>query len=277
MRAFGADPNYGIEHCPMHDCFACRAVPREILEPARNLRAIVERTTATTGMEEQMSVASAATSQFMVAAQAGGSLGNDNVINSLLRFSLLVLLSILLSSCNGFFVDPTLSSVTVTPSTPSVAVDSSKQMTATGTYNDGSTKNITGSVTWSSDDTTVATVSDGGSVSGISPGKVSVTATSGTISGSTSVTVMVANLRSIAISPTSASIGSDQTEQFTAIGTLDDGTTVDITDAVTWKSSKTSVATINSGGLATAQGTGTTNITATSGSITSNTAVLTVN
>jgi uncharacterized protein YjdB len=213
----------------------------------------------------------------MVAARAGGSLGNDKVINSLLRFSLLVLLSILLSSCNGFFVDPTLSSVTVTPSTPSVAVDSSKQMTATGTYNDGSTKNITGAVTWSSDDTTVATVSDGGSVSGISPGKVSVTATSGTISGSTSVTVMVANLRSIAISPTSASIGSDQTEQFTAIGTLDDGTTVDITDAVTWKSSKTSVATIDSGGLATARGAGTTNITATSGSITSNTAVLTVN
>jgi len=104
-----------------------------------------------------------------------------------------------------------------------------------------------------------------------------VTATSVTISGSTSLTVTVADLRSIAISPTNASITSDQTKQFTAIGTLDDGTTVDITDAVTWKSADTSVATIDSSGLATAQGTGTTHITATSGSITSNTSSLTVN
>jgi uncharacterized protein YjdB len=150
-------------------------------------------------------------------------------------------------------------------------------MTATGTYDDGKTKNITGSVSWSSDDDSEATVSDGGLVTGVAAGTVSVTATSGTISGSTSVTVTLANLRSIAVTPTSASITSDQTQQFTAIGTLDDGTTVDITDAVTWKSSNKSVATIDSSGLATAQGTGTTNITAVSGSITSNTAVLTVN
>jgi uncharacterized protein YjdB len=182
-----------------------------------------------------------------------------------------------LVSCNGFFVDPTLTSISVTPTTPSVAVGSTKQMTATGTYDDGKTKNITGSVSWSSDDDSEATVSDGGLVTGVAAGTVSVTATSGTISGSTSVTVTLANLRSIAVTPTSASITSDQTQQFTAIGTLDDGTTVDITDAVTWKSSNKSVATIDSSGLATAQGTGTTNITAVSGSITSNTAVLTVN
>ena len=195
----------------------------------------------------------------------------------LLQFSFPILLSVTLSSCNGFFIDPTLSSITVTPSTPSVAVDSTKQMTATGTYDDGSTKNITSSVTWSSSDTSVGTVSAGGLVTGVSPGSASVSATSGTISGSTSVTVMVANLRSIAVSPTSTSISDGQTEQFTATGTLEDGTTVDITDAVTWKSSQTSVATIDSSGLATAQAAGTTNITATSGSITSNTAVLTVN
>ncbi len=182
-----------------------------------------------------------------------------------------------LVSCNGFFVDPTLTSISVTPTTPSVAVGNTKQMTATGTYDDGKTKNITGSVSWSSDDDSEATVSDGGLVTGVAAGTVSVTATSGTISGSTSVTVTLANLRSIAVTPTSASITSDQTQQFTAIGTLDDGTTVDITDAVTWKSSNKSVATIDSSGLATAQGTGTTNITAVSGSITSNTAVLTVN
>jgi uncharacterized protein YjdB len=199
------------------------------------------------------------------------------VLNLLLRVSALALFILGLSSCKGFFVDPALSSITVTPATPSVAVDSTKQMTATGTYNDGSTKNITASVSWSSDDTFVATVSDSGLVTGITPGIVSVTATSGTISSSTNVTVTVANLVSIAISPTSVSISSGQTEQFTAIGTLQDGTTVDITDAVTWTSSKTSVATIDSSGLARGQSAGTANIKATSGGITSNTAVLSVN
>jgi hypothetical protein len=83
-------------------------------------------------------------------------------------------------------------------------------------------------------------------------------------------------LRSIAVTPTSSSITSSETKQFTATGTLDDGTTVDITDAVTWSSSNKSVATINSSGLATAQATGKTYIVATSGSVTSNTATLTI-
>ena len=190
--------------------------------------------------------------------------------------SLLLLVGVS-SSCKGFFVDPTLKTVTVTPHTPTVSVGSTKQMTATGTYDDGSTKNITGSVSWSSNDSAIATISDGGLVKGVAPGTTSVVATSASISGSTSVSISVANLSSIAVSPSSASIGTSQTQQFEAIGTLNDGTTVNITDSVTWSSSSTSVATINGSGLATAQASGTTYIVATSGSITSNTATLTVN
>jgi uncharacterized protein YjdB len=170
----------------------------------------------------------------------------------------------------------TLSSITVTPETPSVQVGSTKQMTATGTYSGGSTKTITTSVSWSSSDVSDATVSDTGLVTGVEPGTVSVTATSGSISGATSVTITIANLASIAVTPNNASILSDGTQQFKAIGTLTDGTTTDITDEVTWNSSNTSVATISSSGLATAVATGTTNITASSGNITSNTAVLNV-
>jgi uncharacterized protein YjdB len=197
----------------------------------------------------------------------------------------LVLLTFLCSAigamcaCKGFFVDPTLSSITVTPVTPSVATGSTKQMTATGTYNDGSTKNITSSVSWSSSDDVEATVADTGLVTGVAVGTVSITATSASISGSTSVTITVASLQSIAVTPNNDSTSAGDTVQYTAIGTLKDGSTVDITDAVTWRSSDTSVATINSSGLATAQSVSSTqsaDITATSGSITSNTAVLTV-
>jgi uncharacterized protein YjdB len=170
-----------------------------------------------------------------------------------------------------------LKDITVTPVTPSISVGNAKQMTATGTYDDGSTKEISGSVSWSSDNDAVFSVSSTGVVKGNEPGSSSVTATSATISGSTTVTVTVANLSSITITPTSDSTSAGDTVQYKALGTLDDGTQVDITDSVTWSSSSTSVATISSTGLATAVASGTTYIVATSGSITSNTATLNVN
>jgi uncharacterized protein YjdB len=182
------------------------------------------------------------------------------------------LLIVILTSC----AKSTLSSIAVTPETPYVQAGGTKQMTATGTYSDGSTKTITSTVDWSSSDTSEATVSGTGLVTGVAPGTVTLTAALDSLSGTTSVTVTIANLASIAVTPNNASILSDGTEQFKAIGTLTDGTTTDITGEVTWNSSNTSVATINSSGLATAQATGTTNITANSGSITSNTAVLNV-
>lgn len=173
----------------------------------------------------------------------------------------------------------TLSSITVTPATPSVAVGSTQQMTATGSYSGGNTYNITSSVTWSSSDNAIATISDSGLVTGVAGGQVSITATSGSISGATTVTVTIANLNSIAITPNNDSTLSGDTVQYKAIGTLNDGSTVNITNAVTWQSSNTSVATIDSTGLATTQSvssTESTDITAMSGSVTSNTAVLTV-
>jgi hypothetical protein len=41
--------------------------------------------------------------------------------------------------CRGFFVNPTLTTVTVGPTGFNLPVGSTQQMTATGTYNDGST------------------------------------------------------------------------------------------------------------------------------------------
>jgi uncharacterized protein YjdB len=194
-------------------------------------------------------------------------------------FLMFTVLTVAVTSCKGFFIGPTLTTVTVTPATPSVTVGNTQQMIATGTYDDGNTDNLSDSASWTSSDTTVASVSSTGLVKGISEGTATISATSGAISGSTTVTVTVANLKSISVTPTSYSVSSGQTEQFDAVGILQDGTTVDLTSSVTWTSSNTAVATIDSSGLATAltvSSTGTTNITAQSGSITSNTAVLTV-
>lgn len=78
-------------------------------------------------------------------------------------------------------------------------------------------------------------------------------------------------LVSIAVTPQNISIDSGTTAQLTATGTYSDNTTQDITTSVIWSSSNTAVATISnstgSNGLATALGTATTTITASSGGI----------
>lgn len=180
--------------------------------------------------------------------------------------------------CNGFFVDPTLQTITVTPTTPAVVAGNTLQMIATGSYNDGSTKNISGSVTWTTDDTSIATISSTGLLTGVSQGKVTITATSATISGPTTATIQVAGLQSITLDPPSASISSAGTQAFKATGHLQNGDTPDLSDSVTWNSSDVTVATIDTGGLATALTVtqiSTTTITATSGTV-SATATLTV-
>ena len=58
-------------------------------------------------------------------------------------------------------------------------------------------------------------------------------------------------LTSIAISPTTISVDIGNTQQYAAIGTYSDSSIQDITDLVTWHSSRESIATIDGSGLAT--------------------------
>ena len=84
-------------------------------------------------------------------------------------------------------------------------------------------------------------------------------------------------LQSIAVTPANPSITQSQTQQFTATGTYSDGSTKSITTTVTWASSNTAVATIGaSTGLATGITAGTSQISATLGSIVSPNDTLTV-
>src|SRR5712671_3279734 len=69
---------------------------------------------------------------------------------------------------------------------------------------------------------------------------------------------------SIVITPNNSSVQPAKTQQFTATATLGSGGTSDVTSQVAWTSSATSVATINSTGLASAVTVGSATITATS-------------
>jgi len=169
----------------------------------------------------------------------------------------------------------TLSSITVTPISPSIVLGTTEQFTATGTYSDSTTRNITTSVTWGSSDTNVATIGNAGLAATVATGSANISASSGSISGSTLLTVTPPVLLSIAVTPTNPGMLSGTTKQFTATGTYSNGSNQNITTSVTWSSSHTIVATISntagSYGLVTSSAAGTTTITALSGSISGST------
>jgi hypothetical protein len=83
----------------------------------------------------------------------------------------------------------TLQSIAVTPVGPSIVVGTAQQFTATGTYTDGTTQDVTGPVTWASATTTVATIAGGGKAVGVKVGASTISATLGSVSGSATLTV----------------------------------------------------------------------------------------
>lgn len=182
-------------------------------------------------------------------------------------------LALVLSACSGGGASskpptsPSLRSISIAPASPSITAGLTQQLTATGTFSDGSTQDLTNSVTWASSDTSIATVSASGLVTTKANGTALITATDGSISGSVNVTVTAAQLTSIAVAPSNPSVAAGLTQQLTATGTFTDGSTQILTNSVTWASSDTSVATVNASGLVTTKVKGTTLVTATDGSI----------
>ncbi len=136
--------------------------------------------------------------------------------------------------CEGFFVDPILTGVTVGPAT-TIQTGNTLQMTALGTYNDGSQKKMSKNLYWSSASPTVATVNETGLVTGVGPGQSVVGCAAETVTGSATVTVIIGNLTSIKVTSqdgfTSITYGSS--EQFVATGTAN-GQQIVITDSVNW-------------------------------------------
>ncbi|CAN5227396.1 hypothetical protein BH09PSE6_BH09PSE6_03220 [soil metagenome] len=83
-------------------------------------------------------------------------------------------------------------------------------------------------------------------------------------------------LVSIQITPAAVTKAAGLTQQYTAVGSFDNGVTQDITASVSWRSADTTKVIINAAGLATAVNVGEATITASSRGKTSNTATLTV-
>ena len=153
-------------------------------------------------------------------------------------------------------------SVTVSPASASVPSGQTVQLTATVKDANGNT--LSGRVvTWTSSNTSVATVSGSGLVTGGVAGSATITATSEGQSGTSAITVTSVPVASVTVSPPSASVGVGQTVQLTATPKDANGNTLP-GRVVTWSSGNTAAATVSSSGLVTGVAAGSATITATS-------------
>ena len=152
--------------------------------------------------------------------------------------------------------------VTVSPAAPTVQVGQTVQLAATP--KDANGNPLSGRVvTWSSNNTAVATVDGNGLVTGVTAGSAIVTATSEGQSGTASVTVSSIPVAAVTVSPSPASVQQGATVQLTATPKDANGNPLS-GRVVTWSSNNTAVARVNGSGLVTGVAAGTATITATS-------------
>jgi hypothetical protein len=149
------------------------------------------------------------------------------------------------TGCEGFFVSPVLTGMAVGPSA-TIQNGATVQMSAVGTFDDGSQKNLNSGVFWNTDTPTVAIVSTSGLVRGIAPGQATITGAHGTVSGSATVTVTLGGITSIQVTTADGlnSIAYGSSEQFVATATAN-GQQFDVTNSVTWSTNPRSISDIS--------------------------------
>src|SRR5579871_1263081 len=174
-----------------------------------------------------------------------------------------------LAGCGSVAFSPTpaptakvsLVSIAVTSPNPSLAVGQSEQLTATATYSDGSTKDVTTSAAWSSSATAVASVNGSGLLTPLEAGSVNVQASYSGMAGSAKVSV-TDNLLSLAVVASGNAVNIGGSLQLTAMGTYQDGKPARPVSGVSWSSSMNNLATVNNAGLVSGLKSGTVTVTA---------------
>ncbi len=90
---------------------------------------------------------------------------------------------------SGTGLAPVLLSIAVTPANPSIFPGQTQQFTATGTYNNARTQNLSSTAAWTSSALGVATINAAGLASTIGEGQTTIEAALGAINGSTTLNV----------------------------------------------------------------------------------------
>jgi len=145
-----------------------------------------------------------------------------------------------------------LTGIRLTPALPRLIKGTAGRMTATGTFSNGTTRDVSGVVGWTVSDAAVVTVSlPGGNLVWLkalaaTPAAVpaTITATSGALTTTASLTVADPLLQTLAISPTSLELTAGASDRFTVTASYSDGTTQNVTASADWTSNDTTIASV---------------------------------
>jgi hypothetical protein len=151
----------------------------------------------------------------------------------------------------------------VTPATATIAKGTVQQFMATGTYSDGTTRDLTSKVTWTSNANSVAMViPTTGKTTGVGPGVVVISAAIARFEARATLTVTGTTLASISVGPSGASAAPGTTTQFMALARFADGSTQEVTGQATWSTDSAAVASVDGQGRVSALAPGTVNVSA---------------
>lgn len=173
--------------------------------------------------------------------------------------------------------DAVVTRLDVTPTTETTPVGLEKAFKATAVLSNNTAMDVTddAAVTWTSEDTSIATVVSGqtsgnGVATGVVSGNTVITAEAtvngSVLSSSATLTVTDAIITELKVTPTTDTVPVGLSKPFTATAILSDGkTTIDVTDssAISWTTSEPSIATIDALGLATGTAVGEVTVKAT--------------
>lgn len=173
-----------------------------------------------------------------------------------------------------------LTGIAISPTNFTLAQNTSDRLTATGSFSNGTSRDITGAVEWSTASATIATVAaPGGNLAWVKALAVTPAATpttisakSGTLTATTNLTVTAPTLGSITISPATMDLTVGTSKYFKLTANFTGGTTQDVTTDSGWSSSVTTIATAGDSGIAKGRingvSAGSTTISATYGGLT---------
>ena len=187
--------------------------------------------------------------------------------------TVLVVFSVALTvSCGKFFPDAnSLVAISVTPSNASLQLTKTQQFTAIGSFGDGTSKDVSSTVTWSSSSSNVASINSSGLASALQTGTTTISASQSGQTGSTTLTVTTGGGGGLTILCTAGCTSSSGTTFTASTGSTltfraqdSSGQTVN----ATWTSSNSNIPISPNTGIITNASSGTTTITGTANGIT---------
>ncbi len=142
--------------------------------------------------------------------------------------------------------DAVIEQLSVLPLNPDLPNGFALQFQAVGVFSNGTQQNLTSVANWESSDEDVATINTTGLATAVGVGQTTISASFGGQNDLSLLNVAPSGgLRDLVIVPANAVSAPGATREYRALGTLDDGTELDLTSAVHWSADDPNVATIS--------------------------------